>query len=221
MNDIYNQFTDFKSFEVVFIDNNGNPQKIFCAVKRIGNDNIVLSSNNEQNKNIFAKTGDELKLHVYTDNGIYSATSKVLNLEKGIINTEYVIVYPTNSKHSQRREYFRADMKVKFKMNVVTNNEKNESFTITSETRNICGKGLSFISNEDFPNYDSAEIELFFDEKIITTSANFVYSKQIVSGNHPKFILAFMFRNISVRDIDFIVKKCFLYQLEERKKHIE
>lgn len=219
MEDIYNQFKDFKAFEVVFLDQDNKPQKLFCTVKSIETSTIIIDANNKDNENVFAELGDDLKLHIYTENGVYSASSKVLRADKGILNTEYEIAYPTNSKHSQRREYFRADLGIEFKMNVLVNEQTKENFVIESKTRNICGKGMSFIFDKDIENYDAINIELFFNEKSISTKTKLVYSKQVVQGNHPKFILAFTFTNISNKDIDFIVKKCFLHQLELRRKN--
>lgn len=228
MVDIYNQFKDFKSFEVVFTNKEKELQKIICTVKSIENNRIILNANNQQNKNIFADVGDDLKLHIYTENGIYSANSKIILFNKGIINTEYVISYPANSKHSQRREYFRAEMALDFKMNVFTNIEQNPdaepnfqaSLIVDSKTRNICGKGMSYISETPFPESSIGEIDLYFKEKTISTTAYLVYSKQIVVNNRPKFIHAFTFPNIEKKNIDFIVKKCFLHQLDLRKKLI-
>lgn len=225
MLDIYNQFKDFKSFEVVFNNSTSELQKLFCTVKSIENNRIVINANNQQNKNIFANVGDDLTLHIYTENGIYSADSKVLLVSKGMINTEYIISYPANSKHSQRREYFRADMAIDFKMNVYANIGPDSSdnqiiMVVDSKTRNICGKGMSFIFDRPFPELSMIEIDLYFKEKTVSVSANLVYSKQIVVNSRPKYIHAFTFMDISRQDIDFIVKKCFLHQLDLRKKLI-
>lgn len=214
MVDIYNQFKDFKSLEVVF-SKNGVPQKIFCSVKSIENDRIILDANNHENKDVYAIIGNELKLHIFTENGIYSAVSKVLNVKKGLLVTEYEIAYPIKSKHSQRREYFRADMHIDFKMDILSNED---NISIEDKTANICGKGMSFVSDKPFPEFDSIGVELVFKEKIIATTASLVYSKQIVVCNRPKYIHAFTFTSISQRGIDFIVKKCFLHQLKLRKK---
>lgn len=216
MVDIYEQFKDFKAFEVTFFNEKQELQKILCNVKSIENNRIFLEANNQKNHNVFAEVGEELKLYIYTENGIYSATSKVLLANKGIINTEYIISYPANSKHSQRREYFRADMSVEFKMKITDINQ-NVS-VINSKTRNICGKGMSYVADSPFPEHELIEIDLFFNEKAVNTHATFVYSKQIVIGNHPKFIQAFTFTTISQKNIDFIVKKCFLHQLDLRRK---
>lgn len=214
MVDLYSQFKDFKSFEVSFFNSDNELQKLLCTVKSIENNKIILDANNQKNKNVFANVGDELKLHIYTENGIYSATSKVLLFTKGVINSEYIITYPANSKHSQRREYFRAEKAVNFKMEILGQ----ETVVVDSVTKNICGKGMSYISNTPFPEYETIRITMDFPEISIETFASLVYSKQIVISNKPKFIHAFTFTNISQKDIDFIIKKCFLHQLDLRKK---
>lgn len=217
MADIYDQFKDFKSFEAVFTDRDQQPQRLFCSVKSIENNRIILNASKKDNKDVFAEEGTELKLHIYTEHGIYSAVSKVLLATKGLVNNEYIISYPANSKHSQRREYFRADLAVHFIMTVGLDNH-GQVISIDSQTKNICGKGMSYISDKPFPDYTMVDIELLFKEKSVRTYANLVYSKPIVIANRPKFIHAFSFTNISSTNIDLIVKKCFLHQLNLRKK---
>lgn len=216
MVDIYEQFRDFKSFEMTFEDENGEEQKLFCNVKSVDNRALVIEADNKLNKKVQADVNDELKLHIYTDNGIYSADSKVLEITKHEKSTEYVIDYPSNSKHSQRREYFRAELTIDFKMNIKLLDGSNK--LVNATTKNICGKGMSYIADKPFCEYEAIKLDLLFEEKEIQTSARLVYSKQIVVNNRPKYIHAFTFIDISQKDIDFIVKKCFLFQLEMRKK---
>jgi len=218
--DVFNQFRDFKSFEVAFYNQDKELQKLYCTVKSIENNRIVLNANNNTNKNIVASVGEDLQLHIYTENGIYSAKSKVILVSKGLINTEYIISYPANSKHSQRREYFRAEIPLKFNMKVFPSENSDKFFAIDGTTRNVCGKGMSFISDKLFLECEKIEVELAFDEKVVKTSAQLVYSKKIVIQDHSKFIHAFMFTDISKKDIEFIIKKCFLHQLDLRKKSI-
>lgn len=218
MVDIYEQFRDFKSFEMTFENENGEVQKLFCNVKNVDNRALVIESDNKLNKKVHADVNNELKLYIYTDNGIYSADSKVLEVTKQDKLTEYVIDYPSNSKHSQRREYFRAELTVDFKMDIKPLDDSCENKHIDSTTKNICGKGMSYVADKPFCEYDSLKIDLLFEEKEIQTSARLVYTKQIVVNNRPKYIHAFTFIDISQKDIDFIVKKCFLFQLEMRKQ---
>lgn len=220
MVDIYNQFKDFKNFEVVFHNKENELQKIFCNIKSIESGSLIISANNQKNKNIVAEIGCDLKLYIYTDMGIYSANSKVILVSKGMINTEYVISYPTDSKHSQRREYFRADIPVKFSLTVFPNENIEDCVVINSTTRNICGKGMSYISNKPFFDYIALGVELFFDEKMVKTSAQLVYTKPIIINGQTKFIHAFTFTDISKTNIEFIIKKCFFHQLDLRKTKI-
>lgn len=218
MVDIYEQFKDFKSFEMTFEDENGEAQKLFCNVKSVDNRALIIESDNKLNKNVHADVNTELKLYIYTDNGIYSAASKVLSITKHEKLTEYVIDYPANSKHSQRREYFRADLTVDFKMDIKLPEASVGNKQIEATTKNICGKGMSYIADKPFCEYDSIKLDLLFEGKEIKTAARLVYTKQIIINNRPKYVHAFTFTDISQKDIDFIVKKCFLFQLEMRKK---
>lgn len=218
MVDIYNLYSDFKILEVAFKSKDNTLNKLICTVKSIENDRLVIAANNKKNKDVFAEVGVDLKLYIYTDNGIYSSDSKVLELFKGSFTTEYTISYPTQSKHSQRREYFRADIHVDFVMKVVTDNEQDEVDTISGKAKNICGKGLSFLSKKPFPAYDSIDVRLLFPDKSILTSAELVYSRPTQVNNKLMFIHAFTFTDISRYDIDYIVKKCFLFQLDHKKK---
>lgn len=220
MFDLYNQFKDFKSLELTFLNSKKEPQKIFCSVKSIEASNIVLNSVNQENKNVFASVGDEIKLYIYTETGVYSAVSKVLLATRGVFNTEYVITFPTNAKHSQRREYFRAELSVDFHMCILTSDDPEKNLVVDTKTRNICGKGMSFIADDIFPEHEAIEIDLIFPDKTITTSARLVYSKQVYLASRPKFIHAFTFTDISHRNVDFIVKQCFLHQLELKKKQM-
>ena len=217
MADIQDQFKDFKSFEVVFHGDDNELQKIYCTVKSIENDHIILNANNEKNKNVEANVDTPLQLYIYTERGIYSSTSEILSVTPGSINTEYVITYPTNSKHSQRREFFRADIAVDFKMSILTE-DSHTPLIIKDKTKNICGCGMSYVDSNPFLAHKKIKVELFLEEKTIITSAELVYSKSFHVSGGERFIHAFMFTYIDKKDIELIIKKCFLHQLDLRKK---
>lgn|SRR5574344_456259 len=218
MIDIYSQLKDFKAFEITFLDEFRESKKIYCTVSSLENNTVIVDADNESNKDVFARVGDELKLYIYAENGIYSASSKILSVDKGIAKTQYVIEYPTNGKHSQRREFFRADLQVDFTLTLSTEDDKIYK-KIEGKTRDICGKGMSYISAKPFPENYFSSVTFHFNDKEVSTSLKFVYSKHLTTfDGKQKFIHAFAFTDISQRDIDFIVKKCFLYQLELRRK---
>lgn len=218
MLDLYNQFKEFKAFEVAFFNEKRELQKLLCNVRSIENNRVIISASNQKNKNIFAEVGNELQLHIYTESGIYSAQSKVLQVTKGMINTEYVIAYPANSKHSQRREYFRAEIPVTFKLTITPLKSNKEPYVISSKARNVCGKGLSYISPTPFLDYKSITVEIFFDEKTVKSEAELVYTQPVQINGKDCFINAFYLTDIAKKDIEFIVKKCFLHQLNLKKK---
>lgn len=218
MEDFYNQIKSFKSFEVVFESKDHQSQKILCSILSIENNCIVLETDDRRHNNFIATPNDELTIYMYTASGIYSGNVTLLSYKKRLTTTEYVISYPENTKHSQRREFFRADMVIDFRMEIETKDFPGTYMVVQAKTRDICGKGMSYISDKPFPDPTSICINLYFTEKTVETHARLVYSKQILVGNHPKYLQAFTFTDISQKSIDFIVKKCFLYQLECRKR---
>jgi c-di-GMP-binding flagellar brake protein YcgR len=216
--DINNEFKDIKSFELTVNNSNNEIKRIFCNVIKIKNNQLILESDNKKNMNIFLSVGDKANLHIYTKNGVYSAVSIIISVKKERFSTNYIIQYPKDVKHSQKREYFRTDLEITFKMKILQNNEKDNFFIIESKTLDICAKGISYISSTPFPENTSIKLRLFFKEKIIKTFAQLVYSSQIVINNELKFIHGLALTMISQKDMDFIGKKCFLYQLDLKKK---
>lgn len=219
MVDLYNHFKDFKSFEATFFDKNHELHKLSFTVKSIDGKRIVLSANNQKSKNVFAHPRAELKLIIYSDSGVYTGSSKVIHVSKGLFSTEYIITAPANSKHSQRRQFYRAEISIPFKLKCLKDKQSLESFIIEAKTKNICAKGLSYYSDSIVPDHESCELELFFKERKIRTSAVHVYTTQVQFGNRSKYIHAFSFDTINNKDMEFITKKCFLHQLHLIKRN--
>lgn len=70
MSDIYKQYSDFKNFEILFKDEEGELQKLICKVQSIENSYIIVSSNLEKNNFLEVSEGAKVKIYVYTDNGV-------------------------------------------------------------------------------------------------------------------------------------------------------
>lgn len=219
MLNIYEQIQSIRSFEFSFTNNHGEMQSIECSVNFIDKDNIVVIANNHRNKHFVAKSGNEINVYVYTEYGVFTAVSKVINVFEGVINTEYVISHLEQSKHFQRREYFREPIVVDTDITIITKTPATKDYLISTKTRNISGKGISFVSNCQISDFEVIIVELYFAEKIITAMAVPIYNQKIQYYNQTKLIYGFNFIDISQKDTDFIVKKCFLHQLEIRKKH--
>ncbi len=241
MADIYSQFKEFKLFEVSFTDNIGKVNQLPCSIYSVEGDIMILLVKND--KNIpKAKVGDLLHLRIFLDSGVYTATSNVLEINENSTDIEYSIDVPTDTKHSQRREYYRTDMPVDIEITISDNDKndienvkadtpvdveidihsQNEHTVITGKTKNISGKGMCFVSDKNIEQSDASTISILlkFEERIITTEAKLVYTKEFVNSYGDTIYLhAFSFTNIHQHDIDFIVKKCFLHQLELRKQN--
>ena len=219
MHNVYDKIENIKLFEISFTDNKGVLQQLVCSVKFIEKESIILIANNQQNKYVFAKAGNEINVYIYTELGVFTAVSKIIQSFEGVINTEYIITYPEESKHFQRREYFRVEMAIDTNITIITESPELNDLIIYSKTKNISGKGMSYVSKSHIPDFSEIVVELFFPEKVITTLATPIYYRKIKHYYQPKLVHGFNFINISQRDTDFIVKQCFLRQLELRKKH--
>lgn len=203
MQDIFYNYKNFKSVIMGFIDGNFSQQKFICSIDSVDAEFIVLSIDIDEEKK-FPVVGEEIILNVYSDEGIYTANSKILKKIVSETQIFYTISYPVNCKHSQRREYFRAKLHIPFVI-TVDNNQK-----ISGVTKNICGKGICYNSYKPFPLYEnSLKIDMDFEGRIISTFAELVYSKTLVEDNKPKFVHAFTLTTISNDDVGFIVDKCF------------
>lgn len=217
MLDIYHKYNEFKSFEIIFFDEENTPAKLYCRIKNIEQDKIIITANKEKNQNTIAPVGTCVKLFIYTDNGIYSSESVILNGFHGNFESEYIVAYPQHCEHCQRREYFRAEIPVEFKMHIYATENYNSCYMVRGVTKNICGKGLCFISQTQFYEHDSIEFELFFKNKTVRTVAEIVYTQDVMINDKKMYLHAFTFKTILQNDIDFIVKTCFLHQLEHKK----
>ncbi len=209
MADFFDEYKNLKSFEVEFFDDE-YLHRIMCKIKNIEPDRMLVVSENSKTGKIKPKVGTNLTLNVYSDNGIYNSLSRVIDVMDDGENTVYAITFPAQNKITQRREYFRANLKIPFVMKVTRNG--NES-TIEGETLNICGKGICIQNNKPFLPYDKIDLTLNFKNKSIQTEAEYVYTRTTAENGRPVFQHAFVLTTISQENIDYIVGQCFLYQL--------
>ncbi len=209
MADIFEEYKNLKSFEVEFFDE-VYLHRIMCKIKNIEPEKMLIVSENNKTGDAKPKVGTNLTLNVYSENGIYSSISRVLEVREEDDITVYAISYPTQNKVNQRREYFRADLKIPFKMTIIRSNKED---IIEGETVNICGKGICIKTTKPFLPYKSIDVVINFKNREIKTGAEYVYSRTLAENGRPVFNHAFILTTIEQKDIDFIVGQCFLYQL--------
>lgn len=219
MLNIYEQIQNTKSFMISFTSSPGILQKLICNLKFIDNNGIVIIADKYQNGNIYAKSGNEINVCIYNEHGIFMAVSKIIKVINCYRSVKYVISHLEQSKHLQRREYFREEMPIESSITILTEHVDSNNYIIYTKTKNISGNGMGFISDYTLPDSASIIAEIYFKEKRIITLATRIHSQKIKLYNKVKWLHGLNFIDIPQKDTDFIVKKCFLHQLEVRRKH--
>ena len=217
MSDIYQNYDEFKKFEIVYRGSDSETHKIRGKVHSIGDSSITIYSSIEKQHAVQLPDGTMVKVYVYTENGVYYADSSVISTAKDEKYVVYMLTYPVNNQHSQRREYFRADMRVPVTVSVVRNVLTGSRDVFTVDSKDICGNGISFVVEDEIKNYEDIVLTIQFSDKIIETNARIVYSKSKEIRGMKYYTYALTFTNITAENTDYIVKKCFLHQLKLKK----
>lgn len=198
--DSYNFLKPSNKLEIILDD-----KSYFCTIYYVENDKLTV---------FFDKQTElpekEIEINIYAQDGVYNATSRILSSNYLNETTFYMLSFPSNIKHSQRREYLRADIETDFAMTVEF--EGTQVDRIIATTKNICAKGLAFISDKQMNAYTKLDIELFLAGKQINTHAELVYSNPIRINNSFKFLTAVTFTDISKEEMNFITLQCMKYK---------
>lgn len=177
----------------------------FCTIYYVENEKLTV---------FFDKETDlpekEIEINIYSEDGIYNATSRILSRNYLNETTFYMLSFPSNIKHSQRREYLRADIVTDFSLSL--NFDNSEFDKIISKTKNICAKGLAFISDKQMGAYTNMVVELYLEGTVIKTHAELVYSNPIRINNSFKFLTALTFTDISKEEMNFITLQCMKFK---------
>ena len=185
----------------IIVDN----KSYFCTIYYVENEKLTV---------FFDKQTDlpekEIEINIYAQDGIYNATSRILSSNYLNETTFYMLSFPSNIKHSQRREYLRADIEADFAMKVIFDGQEFEK--IISTTKNICAKGLAFIADKQMGAYTELDISLFLAGKEINTKAELVYCTPIRINNSFKFLTAVTFTDISKEEMNFITLQCMKFK---------
>lgn len=185
----------------IIVDNNS----YFCTIYYVENDKLTVFFDKQT-----TLPEKEIEINIYAQDGVYNATSRILSSNYLNETTFYMLSFPSNIKHSQRREYLRADIETDFSMTVML--EGTEVEKIISTTKNICAKGLAFIADRQMSAYTSLEVDLFLEGKEIKTKAELVYSTPIRINNTFKFLTAVTFTTIKKEEMNFITLQCMKFK---------
>ncbi|MBQ7450805.1 hypothetical protein IJS77_05245 [bacterium] len=188
-------------------------RRIYGVVISVIGDRVTVSTDQK----VILKENQPLEVNTYSDNGVYSGQSRVLSYNWEYKKRTIVIEYPKEIKHSQRREYLRANIITDFELNVTDGEfeDKKES-VITGKTRDICGKGMSFYYSKPLSQFSNYSVKIKLKGKEIYSSCRMVYTKMAVFEGKPQFINAFVLTGITIDDSKFITDECIAFHLKKK-----
>lgn len=198
--DSFNFLKPSNKLEIIVDD-----KSYFCTIYYVENEKLTVFF--EKQTELPEK---EIEINIYAEDGVYNATSRIISSNYLNETTFYMLSFPSNIKHSQRREYLRADIETDFSLTI--NFEGEELDKIIATTKNICAKGLAYIADRQMGAYTSLEVELFLSGKSIKTNAELVYSTPIRINNSFKFLTALTFTTISKEEMNFITLQCMKFK---------
>ena len=185
-----------------------NEKRIYGIIMSVIGDKVTIVT--EQKINLAKNT--PLEINTYSENGVYSGISKVLDFRWEYKKRTIVAMYPIEIKHSQRREYLRANIQADFEL-LITNEDKTQ--TITGTTKDICGKGLSFYLDKPLSQFSKYSVKIKLKNREIQSSCQHVYTKVAINNGKPQFINAFVMTGITMDDTKFIIDECMNYHLKK------
>ena len=177
----------------------------FCTIYYVENDKLTVFFEKQT-----ALPEQEIEINIYAADGIYNAASRILSSNYLNETSFYMLSFPSNIKHSQRREYLRADIQTDFALTIEF--EGTQVDKIIATTKNICAKGLAFVADKQMSAYTKLEVDLFLAGKEIKTAAELVYSNPIRVDNTFKFLTAVTFTTISKEEMNFITLQCMKFK---------
>lgn len=213
--DLIKDKSEVKFAKLLFNKGTDDALSFNCLIKEIKDEYVTFIGMSDYTDQVNA--GAPIDIKIYSTNGVVAANATLLRVLKVGRSPFYTTTYPKPYDHTQKREYYRADMHLPVSLLVVK--PDGSSRTIQATTKNISGRGMCFISLEpEFPQYYSITVQLQFKERIIVATADFVYTNTVLYKDTKLYVHAFKFIGIEPEEINFIIKECFLHQIEKSKK---
>ncbi len=182
-------------------------RRIYGVISSVLGDKVTILT---EQKPILHKN-QSLEINTYSENGVYCGESKVLDYKWEYKKRIITIEYPKEIKHSQRREYLRANIKASFELSVYTDEKQT---VINGETRDICGKGISFYYEKPLSQFSKYNVKIKLKNKEIFSTCQLVYTKVSIVDMKPMFVNAFVLTGITLDDTKFIADMCMEYHLK-------
>jgi len=214
-NDLINDKSDVKFAKLLFNKGTDDALSFNCLIKEIKDEYVTFIGMSDYSEQV--ELGAPIDIRIYSTNGVVAANATLLRILKIGNSPLYTTTYPQSYEHTQKRAYYRADMHLP--VHIITVLPNGQTKQIKATTKNISGRGMCFISLEpEFPQYFSNTVNISFKNRHVITTADHVYTNPVKYKEHTLYIHAFKFTGIEPEDINFIIKECFLHQIDKSKK---
>ena len=187
-------------------------RRIYGVVTSVIGDKVSISTEQK----IILKKNMSVEVNTYSDNGVYSGKSIITDYKWEYKKRIIVIEYPKEIKHSQRREYLRANIKTDFELSITSGDEDNKKESkINGKTRDICGKGMSFYYTKPLSQFSQYSVKIIIKDREVFSTCRLVYTKVSLVEGKPQFINAFVLTGITFDDSKFITDECMAFHLKK------
>ena len=213
-NDLLKDSSDIKFAKLIFNKGTDDALSFNCIIRNFDKEFVNFAGMSDYADQV--ELGAPVDIKVYSTNGVVAAQATLLRMFKAGETRIYTTTVPVTYEHTQKRAYYRADMHLPVNLLVVKPDGSTKNIKAT--TKNISGRGMCFISlDEDFPEYYSITVNIKFKDRFIVTTADYVYTNPVTYKDTMLYIHAFNFTGIEPQDINYIVRECFLFQVDKQK----
>ena len=213
-NDLLKDSSDIKFAKLIFNKGTDDALSFNCIIRNFDKEFVNFAGMSDYADQV--ELGAPVDIKVYSTNGVVAAQATLLRMFKAGETRIYTTTVPVTYEHTQKRAYYRADMHLPVTLIVVLPDGSTKHIKAT--TKNISGRGMCFISlYETFPEYYSITVNIKFKDRFIVTTADYVYTNPVKYKDSMLYIHAFNFTGIEPQDINFIVRECFLFQVDKQK----
>ena len=213
-NDLLTDSSDVKFAKLIFNKGTDDALSFNCVIRNVNKEFVNFAGMSDYSDQV--ELGAPIDIKIYSTNGVVAAQATLLKMFQAGSTPIYTTTVPVTYEHTQKRAYYRADMHLP--VNLIVVKPDGSTKNIKATTKNISGRGMCFISlDEDFPEYYSITVNIKLKDRFIVTTADYVYTNPVTYKDTMLYIHAFNFTGIEPQDINYIVRECFLFQVDKQK----
>lgn len=210
----YFEYIDKGCKAELVIKNLNSTARFFGTFNSHSDKEIVIEKLRSKEMVFDCSSKQTVELYIYTKNGIFKFECRYI----GRSEDNYKFSFPTKAEKIQRRQYIRAEIKVKTTLNIYYGGIKK---TIQGTSRNISAKGMNILLKENISGCSKLDATMAFPECNISTIAQIVKINPMAIRGEQNYSTSLVFISISEKEMNFIIKKCFEFEAAQRKKMLD